>query len=55
MPGPGEYAPKPLINGTGSTFYSNIKSSTSKTIGIKLRKPVNKFPSKLIKNLINLN
>ena len=52
MPGPSEYESKPLINGTGSTFFSNIKSSTSKTIAIKLRKPVNKFPSKYIKNIL---
>lgn len=45
MPGPGDYSHKPLIDGTGNTYYSTFKSSTSKSIGIKLRKPINKYPS----------
>jgi hypothetical protein len=46
LPGPADYDQKPLINGTGNTFYSNIKSSSSKSMGMKFRKPTNKYPSK---------
>lgn len=48
LPGPCDYAVKALIDGTGIAYNSLIKSSLSKSMGLKLRKPINKYPSKFL-------